>query len=61
MDLSEQYLLECTSDSDCNGGSLVSVFRTSVPGIPTENQYKYSPYRPYGGEICTADDKINVG
>lgn len=41
-DLSEEYVLECTSDSDCTGGYLVSALQLiKATGIPYESDYPY--------------------
>lgn len=52
VDLSEQYLLECTYASSCAGTYYMDyVMDEALEGIPRETQYPYSPYYSYSG-IC---------
>lgn len=37
------------------------VMETAETGIPTEDQYMYSPFLPYGNSICSEPDKISFG
>lgn len=57
INLSEQYLLECTYSSTCNGGYMEYAMET-VYTTPTESEYAYNPYSSYNG-ICSANG-INV-
>lgn len=42
FDLSEQYILQCTPNSTCNGGwPFVALNTVSEKGVPSENQYPY--------------------
>ena len=60
LDLSEQYLLECTQLSDCNGGYLEYSFElTANGGLPTEESYPYDPYNS-NLDICYTSDLIHV-
>ena len=60
VDLSEQYLLECTYESDCDGTYYVEyVMDEILGGVPTEKAYPYSPYHSYPG-ICDVEDKVHV-
>lgn len=43
IDLSEQRLLECTTDSSCSGGYLERAMDSVVKGIPSEYIYSYKP------------------
>ena len=52
IDLSEQYLLECTYNSDCRGGYMEYVME-SVKTCPKESEYPYRPFSSYSG-ICSA-------
>lgn len=52
IDLSEQYLLECTPSSDCGGGFLEYAME-SVRECPTDDRYPYHPYKSFSG-ICNA-------
>lgn len=52
LDLSEQKLMECTSDSSCSGGYLESGMDTVVKGVPSELLYPYKPRESSIG-ICT--------
>ena len=58
IDLSEQYLIECTNSSGCGGGYMEYAME-SVKECPTESEY---PYRPYlkNLEICSASG-IRIG
>jgi hypothetical protein len=51
-DLSEQYLLDCTKNSGCDGGYLEYAFETGKQ-IPTEQKYPYNPFYSYYG-ICSS-------
>ena len=53
LDLSEQYLLECTPECDCNGGYMENVMKQALQGVPLEETYPYTPYSTYYG-ICSA-------
>ena len=60
VDLSEQYLLECTSNSSCAGTSSVRiVMNKALEGIPREAQYPYSPYDSHPG-ICTEEERVHI-
>lgn len=60
INLSEQYLLECTPDSDCSGGYMEKVFRTALNGIPLEKQFPYNPEKINEG-ICSTEETIHIG
>ena len=52
LDLSEQYFLECTADSDCGGGYMENAMNQATKsGVPEEESYPYNFYRSYTG-IC---------
>lgn len=53
--MSEQYLLECSSKSSCNGGYLEYALERTVNngGIPDESTYPYSPGTTYS-QICSS-------
>ena len=54
LDLSEQYFLECTSESDCGGGYMeYAMEQATVSGVPEEVFYPYDYYSAYVG-ICLA-------
>lgn len=52
IDLSEQYLLQCTQSSDCGGGYLEYAM-ISVQECPQEDKYPYRPFQSYSG-ICSS-------
>jgi cathepsin L len=56
VDLSEQFLLECTPYASCGGGSVDYTFMTALsynnPGVPLESAYPYKAY--YGAYSKTA-------
>ena len=53
IDLSEQFLLRCTKDSDCQGGYIENAMdRIIASGAPSESKYPYSPYT-YNSGICS--------
>jgi C1A family cysteine protease len=57
VDLAEQFLLECTSGSDCGGGYLERAMDVVVEkqGMPNENAYPYKERLYYGSsDICNA-------
>lgn len=52
IDLSEQYMLKCTPDGDCDGGYLENGLKQiSTFGAPLESKYPYRPYSSSAG-IC---------
>ena len=60
IDLSEQFLLECTSNASCDDGGITHwAFSQTRNGVPTERAYPYYPYFTYYG-ICSASDRIYV-
>ena len=59
IDLAEQEILECTKDSDCNGGYLEYAFDTLLDEIAFEFLYPYSPSTSYSG-ICNAQG-VQIG
>ena len=53
IDLSEQYLLRCTPDSDCGGGFIENAVDTILKyGSPEESKYPYNPYEYSSSRIC---------
>lgn len=52
IDLSEQFVLRCTTESDCNGGYMEYAMQTAKT-MPLEEDYTYDPYRSDNG-ICFA-------
>lgn len=60
VDLSEQYLVECTHESDCDGTYYVEyVMDEILGGVPREATYPYNPFNTHSG-ICDADEKVHV-
>ena len=60
VDLSEQYLLECTKESDCGGTYYVEyVMDEALEGVPRETDYPYNPFSSYNG-ICTTNDRVHI-
>ena len=60
VDLSEQYLVECTYESDCDGTYHVEyVMDEILGGVPREETYPYNPFSSYFG-ICDSDEKVHV-
>ena len=60
VDLSEQYLVECTYESDCDGTYYVEyVMDEILGGVPRESAYPYDPFNTHAG-ICDADPKVHV-
>ena len=57
MDLSEQYMVECTYDSDCEGSIYVeySMYEIIRKGVPHEETYPYDPFNTYPGISSTSD------
>ena len=51
--------MECTPDSDCNGGYTDNALDKAVKGLPLESQYSYSPWIHYDG-ICS-EKKLVLG
>lgn len=51
IDLSEQFLLECTRRSDCDGGYTYLAIAKTRNGVPTEEAYSYNPSSMHYG-IC---------
>lgn len=53
IDLSEQYLLRCTPDSDCGGGYIENAVDVVLQnGAPLEEKYPYEPYQSSSSRIC---------
>ncbi len=52
IDLSDQKILKCTSQSDCNGGYLEYAMNSVVDGIPSGAIYSYDPNASSVG-ICS--------
>ena len=51
IDLSEQYVLECTANSDCDGTYYVfQPMDTILGGVPTEELHPYTPFSYQG--VC---------
>ena len=50
IDLSEQYILKCTEDSDCDGGYMENAMQTARE-VPLEEEYPYEPYS-INPDIC---------
>lgn len=45
VDLSEQYMVGCTKESDCDGTYFVSYAMDEIlEGVPREEAYPYDPY-----------------
>lgn len=60
IDLSEQFLLSCTPDSDCEGGYIEYALRVAAQkGIPLDSKYPYNPYR-YQSGICQNVPNVEV-
>jgi len=60
IDLSEQYLLRCTADSDCEGGYIEYALKVAAQrGIPLDSKYPYDPYRNQNG-ICQSTPNVIV-
>ena len=59
IDLSEQFALECTPGSSCDGGHSYLAFDEMRKGVPTEEAYPYDPYSSHFG-ICSASDLVYV-
>ena len=61
IDLSEQYMVECTYESDCDGTYYVEYSMEEIleEGVPTEETYPYNPFNTYPG-ICTTDERIHI-
>ena len=60
IDLSEQYILQCTPYSSCKGTYYVSrAMNTLLKGVPVESAYPYKPHQSYPG-ICSATNKIQI-
>lgn len=61
-DLAEQYVLDCTSGSSCNGGYPKDAIDMFVQtGIPLETAYPYKQqYRYYGSGICSATSRVKL-
>ena len=60
IDLSEQYLIECSLLSGCNGtGNLNEVMNLVLDGVPTEQSYPYD-YRNTHPGICTTSNKLYI-
>ena len=60
VDLSEQYLVECTYESDCDGTYYVEyVMNEILDGVPRESLYPYDPWNSHAG-ICDANPKVHV-
>jgi C1A family cysteine protease len=54
IDLSEQFLLHCTPDSDCEGGFMEEVMKVVVDrGLPHEEDYPYNPLEIPEGICCS--------
>jgi C1A family cysteine protease len=61
-DLAEQYVLDCTSGSSCNGGIPNDALKMfTQTGIPQESAYPYKQQNNYyGSGICQAANKIKL-
>ena len=60
IDLSEQYMVECTRDSDCDGTYYVEYpMEQILNGVPTEESYPYQPFTTHSG-ICTTSDRVHI-
>ena len=60
VDLSEQYFVECTKDSDCEGTYYVEyVMDEALKGIPRESAFPYDPFNAHAG-ICAADERVHI-
>lgn len=60
VDLSEQYMVKCTVDSDCDGTYYMShPMDTILGGVPTEAAYPYQPFTNNAG-ICETTDKVMI-
>ena len=59
IDLSEQYVLECSEGSDCDGTYYVSQPMDAIlGGIPTEELHPYTPFNYQN--LCGEEDKIFI-
>jgi C1A family cysteine protease len=64
IDLAEQYLLKCTSNSSCNGGYLETALdKALATGLPYESAYPYYPFSTsydlnYG--LCYTRDLVKI-
>ena len=60
VDLSEQYLLECTKESDCQGTFYVEyVMDEALKGVPREVKYPYNPFSSNNG-ICSTNERVHI-
>ena len=60
VDLSEQHLVECTYQSDCEGTYDVEhVMKQVLKGIPREEDYPYNPFNSHPG-ICYPSNPVHV-
>ncbi len=60
-DLSEQYLLRCTSGCSCSGGYMNNVLsQMKKGGIPTERQFPYNPSITQSGICSTTISRIQI-
>ena len=60
VDLSEQYLVECTRDSDCEGTYYVEhAMDEALKGLPAEAQFPYDPFNTHEG-ICSTEERVHI-
>ena len=60
LDLSEQFMLQCTANSDCDGTEYVAqAMDIILEGVPTEELYPYAPFDDQK-DACYGEDKIMV-
>ena len=61
-DLAEQFMLECTSGSSCNGGWPEDAMEVAKPnGIPLESAYPYKGNDNYfGSQVCNSGGRIKI-
>jgi len=63
-DLSEEYTLECTNGSSCNGGHIEVALAVQVNGVPNETTYPYmgtyynGTATPTSSGICSTNQKV---
>jgi C1A family cysteine protease len=58
VDLSEQYLLTCTPNSDCDGGYIKEAIKIASRGMPFNSLYAYNP-TVINPSICSTTNKVN--
>ena len=60
IDLSEQYLTECTEESTCDGTfDMEFVMNEALEGIPLEKTFPYNPLLARRG-ICSTRQKVHI-